>query len=84
MATKKTSTKKATTKKAAAKGTPKAKKEELVTFAIRLPEAERDAIHVAAGPRGATRFVRAVAVAAAREDEKAFRQALKEAREARS
>lgn len=58
-------------------------KEPLVVFAIRLAEAERDEIHKAAGPRGATQFVRAVALAAAREDEGAFREVIKAARELR-
>ncbi len=48
---------------------PKAKaSEELVVFAFRLTEAEREAIHDAAGPARASRFVRAVALAAARHD----------------
>jgi hypothetical protein len=42
--------------------------EELVVFAIRLTKAERDAIHAAAGPGKATKFVRSLAVAAARGD----------------
>ena len=41
---------------------------DLCTFAIRLPKADRDAIHKAAGPAKATKFVRALAVAAARGD----------------
>jgi len=77
-----------TTKKAKAAKEPrpkkqKAPKEELCVFAFRLTPAERDAIHKAAGPARASRFVRTIAVAAAREDEKAYREALKEAREAR-
>lgn len=59
------------------------KEEGLVVFAFRLTEAERDAIHKTAGPAGASRFVRRVATAFAREDESAFRAAVKEAREAR-
>jgi hypothetical protein len=42
--------------------------EDLVVFAIRLTKAERDAIHAAAGPGKATKFVRSLAVAAARGD----------------
>ncbi len=61
----------------------KAPKEELCVFAFRLTPAERNLIHKAAGPARASRFVRTIAVAAAREDEKAYRVALKEAREAR-
>jgi hypothetical protein len=53
------------------------------TFAIRITGEELAAIHNAAGPRNATRFVRAVAAAFAHEDEAAFRSVLKEAREAR-
>lgn len=69
--------------------TPKVKKEkppkeDLVVFAIRLTQAERDAIHAAAGPRGATRYVRAVAGAFAAGDEAAFRALVKEAREQRA
>lgn len=68
------------TKKAAAKvakptkpaPTPKPEKqpkEELCVFAIRLTLPERDAIHAAAGPGKASRFIRALAVAAANRDE---------------
>jgi len=52
-------------------------------FAFRLTDAELAAIHGTAGPRNATRLVRAVAAAFANEDEAAFRNVLKEAREAR-
>ena len=61
----------------------KPKEENLVVFAFRLTPEERDAIHAAAGPGGASRFVRAVAIAAANEDEAAIRGAIKEARERR-
>ena len=40
-------------------------------FAFRLTEAERDAIHKAAGPAKASKFVRSLAVAAARNDDAA-------------
>jgi hypothetical protein len=58
-----------------AKGKPKAEvpkepKEELVVFAFRLKTAERDAIHKAAGAAKASKFVRALTVAAAQGDEK--------------
>ena len=43
-----------------------------VVFAFRLSEADRTRIHQAAGPAGATRFVRAAALAAATGDNKAF------------
>lgn len=58
-------------KKSTVKATamPKAKaSEELVVFAFRLSPEERDLIHDAAGPARASRFVRAVALAAARRD----------------
>ena len=45
--------------------------EELVVFAFRLRPGERELIHRAAGPAGASRFVRAVAIAAASGDEQA-------------
>jgi len=51
---------------------PKESKLPTVVFAFRLPEADRDAIHAAAGPGKATRFVLAAALAAANGDEKAF------------
>ena len=77
MTKKKTPSKKstATPKKAAAA----ARKEKAprtadgkVVFAFRLSPEERDAIHKAAGPRGASRFVREVALAAAAGDKKAL------------
>ena len=61
-------------------GKEKAPKDPLVVLAIRLTEAERTAIHQAAGPRNATQFVRAVALAAAREDDAAFKKAIADAR----
>ena len=78
--------KKTTRKKAAAKK-PTPKKASATTdrpsrvFAIRVTDKELAAIHRAAGPRNATRFVRAVAAAFAGGDEAAFRAVLKEARE---
>ncbi len=91
MATKKKAANGATTAKAPRAKTeskpkvpkPKAPKEDLVVFAFRLTEAERNAIHETAGPARASRFVRQVAAAFAREDDAAFRAILKEAREAR-
>lgn len=56
-----------------------AAKEDLCVFAFRLTPEERDAIHKAAGPAKASRFVRALAVAAARNDEAAVRAIMKEA-----
>ena len=54
---------------------PKAKaaREELCVFAFRLTAEERDAIHKAAGPAKASKFVRTLAVAAARNDEAAVK-----------
>jgi hypothetical protein len=49
----------------------KAPKEELVVFAFRLRPEERDLIHRAAGAAKASRFVRALSVAASKGDEKA-------------
>ena len=84
---KKSSRKTTPAKKAPAeKKTPKKSakpREDLVVFAFRLTEAERTKIHATAGPARASRFVRQVAAAFANEDERAFRAALKEAREAR-
>ena len=63
--------KKKTAKKASAKAPAKAPKkekapkEELVVFAFRLTQAERDLIHKAAGPSKASKFVRSLSVAAA-------------------
>ena len=84
----KTTKKKATAKvrKPAAKATAaaipaepkeKAPREELCVFAFRLTPAERDAIHKAAGPAKASKFVRSLAVAAARNDEAAIKAILK-------
>ena len=74
---KKVPAKKVTPKKAAKP------REDLVVFAFRLPQTDRDKIHTTAGPRNATQFVRRVAVAFANEDVKAFQAVLKEARELR-
>jgi hypothetical protein len=59
------SAKKAKAAKEAKPKKEKAPKEQQVVFAFRLTEAERDAIHKAAGPGKATRFVRAAALSAA-------------------
>jgi uncharacterized protein (DUF1778 family) len=62
-------TKKGKTKVAKAPKPKKEKtpKEPLVVFAFRLSEADRDAIHKAAGPGKATKFVLAAALAAAKQ-----------------
>lgn len=71
-------------KEAAPKG-PKPKKEKApkepqVVFAFRLTEAQRDAIHKAAGPGKATKFVRSAALAAASGDRAAFEELLAQAK----
>ena len=50
----------------------KTPKQDLVVFAFRLPAVDRDAIHKAAGPGKATKFVHAAALAAANGDTGAF------------
>ena len=55
----------------------KTPREELCVFAFRLTEEERDAIHKAAGPAKASKFVRTLAVAAARNDESAVKAIMK-------
>jgi hypothetical protein len=55
----------------------KAPREELCVFAFRLTAEERDAIHKAAGPAKASKFVRTLAVAAARNDEATMKAILK-------
>ena len=68
-------------KKAAATRTPNPKHEsktreefngEVVVFAFRLGAKDRDRIHSASGPAGATKFVRSAALAAATGDAKTF------------
>ena len=62
---------------------PKARAaDNLVVFAFRLSPQERDLIHDAAGPSRASRFVRAVALAAARRDVQALQSILLETQEA--
>ena len=75
---------KAPAKAEAEKQEAKETQEDLVVFAFRLSQAERDAIHKTAGPARASRYVRRVAAAFATEDVEAFKVVLKEAREARS
>ena len=72
--------KKASTKKKT-KAEPKAPKEDLVVFAFRLTQEERTLIHKAAGPAKASRFVRALATAASRADEKTVSEMMKAVRE---
>ena len=66
-------------KPAAEKPTAEAKapREDLCVFAFRLTEAERDAIHKAAGPAKASKFARNLLVAAANKDEAAVRAIMK-------
>jgi len=54
--------------------------EETVVFAFRLSPEERELIHKAAGPAKASRFVRALAVAAACHDEAAIKLLLQSAK----
>jgi hypothetical protein len=55
----------------------KTPREELCVFAFRLTTEERDVIHKAAGPAKASKFVRTLAVAAARNDEASVKAILK-------
>jgi len=65
---------------------PKAKdadgEEDLVVFAFRLSAEERELIHKAAGPAKASRFVRALTVAAACHDEAAIKLLLQSVQQA--
>jgi hypothetical protein len=66
---------KAPTQKPAKEKKPREREQfdgEVVVFAFRLGSNDRDRIHAAAGPAGATRFVRSAALAAASGDTKAF------------
>jgi hypothetical protein len=56
----------------------KAPCEELCVFAFRLTEAERDAIHKAAGPAKASKFARNLLVAAANKDDAAVQALMNE------
>jgi hypothetical protein len=80
--TKTTKKTKPTTKPKATADTvmPKAKAaDDLVVFAFRLSADEREEIHSAAGSARASRFVRAVALAAARRDVSALQAIMSEA-----
>jgi hypothetical protein len=71
------------TKPAPAPVTPEAPQQpedsnELVVFAFRLTRAERDEIHGAAGSAKASKFVRSVALAAARRDTDALAAAIQD------
>jgi len=88
-ATKKAAPKAAKPAKAVKAKAPKAKREkvdqgDLVTFAVRLPKAEAEALHAAAGPRNASRFAKALFAAFAAADPRAFQAILAEAKEART
>lgn len=50
--------------------------QEIVVFAFRLTRAERSLIHEAAGSAKASKFVRGIALAAARGDTKAIKQTM--------
>jgi hypothetical protein len=83
--TKTEDSKKGKAKKAAAKvktePKPKPSREELVVFAFRLTEAERALIHKAAGPAKASRYVRALAIAASKGDNTAVKEILEAVRQ---
>jgi len=64
--------------KTGAETNTKSTREELCVFAFRLTEAERDAIHKAAGPAKASKFARNLLVAAATKDDAAVRAIMKE------
>jgi len=68
------------TKKKEPQAIKEPKKADLVVFAFRLPAADRDAIHKAAGPGRATKFVHAAALAAARADSKTFENLVNQAK----
>ena len=69
--------------KAAPTATTKPKAgDDLVVFAFRLSSEERELIHQASGPARASRFVRAVAIAAARGDLATIQAVIKESRKA--
>ena len=53
---------------------------EVVVFAFRLGVNDRDRIHAAAGPAGATKFVRSAALAAASGDAKGFEALVEQAK----
>jgi hypothetical protein len=72
------STEKSSKKSKGAK--PKKEKVPEVVFAFRLSEADRTLIHKAAGPAGATRFVRGAALAAATGDTKVFGELVAQAK----
>ena len=73
-----------TTAKPKKEKAPRESREGWGTFALKLPVAEREAFHKAAGPASASRFARTVLVAFANEDEGAFKSAIAEARKLRA
>ena len=58
-----------------------AQKPDLVVFAFRLTAEERDLIHRAAGPAKASKFVRALTVAASKGDEQVVSEIMKAVKE---
>jgi hypothetical protein len=62
----------------------KPKEENLMVFAFRIPKAESEALHAAAGPANASRTMRALAAAFVREDRAAFELIVEEARKLRA
>ena len=59
----------------------KVPKEELVVFAFRLKATERDLIHKAAGAAKASKFVRALMIAASKGEEKTVLEIVRAAKE---
>jgi hypothetical protein len=79
--------KKATVPKPAMAAKPKREKspkEDLMVFAFRMTKAESVALHRAAGPANASRAMRALAGAFAREDRVAFEAIVEDARKLRA
>jgi hypothetical protein len=62
----------------------KAPKEDLMTFAFRMPKTDSAALHEAAGPRNASNVMKALAGAFVREDLVAFEEIVAEARKLRA
>ena len=70
--------------KAAKPKREKAPKEDLMTFAFRMPKIESAALHKAAGPANASRVMRALAAAFVAEDRAVFESIVEEARKLRA
>ena len=70
--------------KAAKPKREKVAKEDLMTFAFRMPKAESVALHKAAGPANASRVMRLLAGAFVAEDRAAFESIVEDARKLRA